>query len=512
MYSDILLEAAPARSNPSSAPRPSLTEQNTIAGRFPIFGTRQLCLIWLAGVLYAALCMAHWIGRPVPSGLVFNEMLSNLLQGRFDISPATIAGEAYIFKGHSYAYFGMFCALLRLPLLLTGNNGADVTGISLLIAAAISLACRLGIVATILNRAGRVNPVLRWAIIIAVAANGEAIQYLAPSIYQEVVSWGAALASIFVLLALRLVLGFAKPGAALYAAMALCAGLALLCKVTFGLGLYCAFGLLAAVQLWRSWPLGAQFVAALRKLAPAAAVLVLFAGLTGGVNYARWENPLTFMPLNLPKPGDKYFPPRPERLAKYGSNNVRRIPFALQYFFVPVWVLTDDSGKMISEPEQSELFDGVEFPPSSFFLSDPLTCILAVLGLGALTTRRPAWVDLAAARAVVAGLAVPTGVILTATYLAFRYRMEFYPAFDFLACIGLADLVWRERVLPKFVAPLFAGLAGFAMAAAFAGFLSYLLIGFGPATMFNMSRGWIGLLEDKVAGKNIYRPPFWFNK
>ena len=471
----------------------------------PLVGTRLLCLIWLIGAVYAFVCMSHWIIRPVPGGLVFNELLSNLLQGRFDISPATISGEAFSYQGRSYAYFGLFCAILRLPLLLSGHINVDMTGVSLLVAAMISLACRLFIVAAILNKAQNVHPLLRWAVLLAVVTNGESIQYLYPNIYQEVVSWSAALASLFVLLALRLVLGFVRPGAGHYALLALIAALALTCRVTAGLGLYCALGLMIGVQILRSWKLPGGLARFLRKLTPAAAILTIGLVLALGVNYARWGNPLTFVPLQYQAISNAQYPDRLPRLEQQGAMNLRRVPFSLQYYFAPVWAITNERGEFLLQSQQVELFDDVELPPSSLFLSDALLCLLAAFGLRALVARPSRLPDPVLGGAALTGLAIPAGLVLTVIGLTFRYRMEFYPAFDFAACIGLADLVWNKRPLPKFAAPLAAVLSLSSAAVALVSFLSYVLIGFGPATDFIVTRGWIGLLEDKVAGKNIYR-------
>lgn len=53
---------------------------------------------------------------PVRYAMTFNSMALNLLEGRFDVDPATIGNEAFLRGGRSYAYFGIFPALLRLPL------------------------------------------------------------------------------------------------------------------------------------------------------------------------------------------------------------------------------------------------------------------------------------------------------------------------------------------------------------------------------------------------------------
>lgn len=460
-------------------------------------------LVWLGGLVYAALVMTPHVGAPVRMGLVFNEMLSNLLHERFDLSPATVGGEAFERGGRSYAYFGVFCALLRAPLLLAGRMGVDMTGASILVAAALSLAARLGAASLVLDRFGA-GAAPRWAVLAAAATNGESIQYLHPSLYQEVVSWGCALAAVFVWLALRMVLGAVRRRGACYAAMAGVAGLALLCRVSFGLGLYCALSLMLAVELWsgrRALALGA------RMLAPAAAILVVFAGLAGGVNTARWGDPLSFVPLRYQKIAHRIYPDRAPRLQRYGEVNIRRVPFALQYYFAPVWGLTDRRGDLIFQAQQADLFEDVEAPPAALPLSDPVICLLAGTGVFALAFARGGVGDRRLAIAALAGLCVPAGLMLAAISLTFRYRMEFYPGLDLAAWLGLAALAERggAGAAAKYASPVLGALAVAGMAAAAVGLLAYALMPFGPATDLITARGWGGIMVDRLEGRDVYR-------
>ena len=90
--------------------RPAVAPADPDAGvRF-----RQLLLIWAAGFACSVILISGNIDITPARGLVFNEMLVRLLHGRFDISLATIGDEAIVHQGRTYAYFGIFCALLRL--------------------------------------------------------------------------------------------------------------------------------------------------------------------------------------------------------------------------------------------------------------------------------------------------------------------------------------------------------------------------------------------------------------
>ena len=457
----------------------------------------ELLLLWAAGMACVVLLVAGKIDTTPGQGLVFNEMLVRLLHGRFDLSPQVIGDEAILHGGRAYAYFGIFCALLRAPLLAFGQIGLDVTKASIVAAAAVSLGARLVALNLALNRAEGLSRPLRLVILGAVAIGGESLQFLRPSIFQEVCSWGAALASVFVLLAARRIFASDRNTAALYAGMAAVAGLALLCRVSFGLGLYAALGLMLSVEAWR----GRGRLLGLRAVAPAALILVLFAGAALGVNAARWDRPLTFVPfreqLALVRHGDD----RLQRLDRYGELNLRRVPFALQYYFAPVWALGDGKGGLLLQQPQLQLFDDVELPPSSFLLSDPVICVLAALGLWALARRRGRLADPMLSGAALAGLALPIGVMLAAISLCFRYRMDFYPALDFAACLGAASLRPDPARPPTLK---FLLLGGVGAATAVVGLSLYYFAPFGPTLDLDLSRGWRGPIQDMASGRNPY--------
>src|SRR5258707_14305498 len=54
--------------------------------------------------------------NPFGPYFVYNSMALHMLAVRFDVDPASIGPQAYIHGGRPYAYFGIFPALLRLPL------------------------------------------------------------------------------------------------------------------------------------------------------------------------------------------------------------------------------------------------------------------------------------------------------------------------------------------------------------------------------------------------------------
>src|SRR6185312_6290980 len=261
------------------------------AGRLPWLAT-------LAGLIVAAWyfvlpsLLAHQPALAAPFhpallGMAFNSMAQHLLNGRFDVDPAAIDFEAFLVGDRTVSYFGIFCALLRLPLALSGAlDRIDITQLSCLTATCIGAWFQVR--AVLVVRAACPPSARRTWLTVALLAiillGGQQIQFQRPSIYQEVLDWAGAEAMAFVFLAIRGLLTTRGFDRRTVAWMAVCAGLALLTRVTFGVGLYAAIGLLMLARV-RFYP-------------RAALILVGFALATGVVNQGRWGNPLVFADLS----------------------------------------------------------------------------------------------------------------------------------------------------------------------------------------------------------------------
>ena len=184
--------------------------------------------------------------------------------------------------------------------------------------------------------------------VVALLFGGPQIQFMRPSIFMESVLWAGAFAAAFVFLVLR---GWTREGgftAGLLMAAALVAGLCLLTRVSTGLGLYMALGL---IWLWRVWheirrPGAGPLARRLPVLAVPLLVLLSFAALVGLVNQQRWGNPLVFVDLSRALILE-HFPERLQHLREYGEFNPIRLGFGLIYYFLPIWVLRDSSGQLL---------------------------------------------------------------------------------------------------------------------------------------------------------------------
>jgi len=417
---------------------------------------------------------------PVTYGLTFNSMLLHLLQGRFDVDPAAIGYEGFVRDGAVYAYFGMFPALFRALFLPLSNFATtDFTRLSCLVADGLMALFKVLSALLVWRKAdapGRTT--LLSLVLVVILVSGPQIQFLRPSIYEEILLWADAFAAAFVFLILR---GWAREEgftAATMAALAIIAGLCLLTRVTTALGLYLALGF---VLLWHGWQeirkarISRQSPN-LRPLLFPLLILLAFAAATASINKQRWGNPLVFVDLDRTLMrvvnANRSMP-----LHDYGEFNPVRLGYGLLYYFVPVWVLRDDSGQLLWSGFVRRAIDTVELPPSSFLVSDPLLLGVALYGVvrlvrgNAIPRRAP--IVLAAV-----GLLVPIILMLIAIVMAFRYRMEFYPLFELCAFVGL----WLLLTAPsRRFEPVVGGAALASIFAAHFFWLLYMLSPFGSA-------------------------------
>jgi len=429
-----------------------------------------ILLVFMVLCYGVILCNAR-LHHPVwPMNRTFNSMIDHLVHGQFDVDPNTVGTEGYLRNGHVYAYWGITCALLRLPLLLFHRLDLDVTRWSCLIAVCLAGMMKIKTVLFLRRHCGSA-PASEWAfglMLAYIVLGGAEVGYLRSSIYQEVVFWAVAFAAGFVYFAVKgLVNG--QFTAVTLSWMAFAAGLATLTRVSTGIGLCAAFGLLLLVLLVKE--LRARRAFFTRRFLIPVAILTVFLIAVGTVNYYRWGKPTTFADLTLCVMNRDY-PDRIPREHLYGLFNLARIPLGLSYYFLPIWALQGGDGKLLFESTQTRLMDALELPPSSFFLTDLLPIAFIVfLGVALWTGRRSLaralrmeWelaqdeetqpplrlFSLAQGIALAAGLAVPCVLMLTAVSMNYRYRMEFYPEIDFLAFLGLYATVSNPALLARF--------------------------------------------------------------
>ncbi len=404
-----------------------------------------LVLVVIAFIYYIFLIAGHSfrLFEPTELGMSFNSMLEHLLRGQFDIDPHAIRFEGFVRNGKTYSYFGIFPAVLRLPLYAVGNLRYDVTRLYCALAATLGLGFQLASVAVISDELpkSRLRVITSIVLVLSLMFGGAQVQFLKSSIYQETIYWSSALASAFVYCALRGLIRQRAFSTRLTAVMATLAGLGLLTRVSTGLGLYVAVVLLLMSLAWsEANPIShrlSRFSRALacRRNLIAFAILLVFSMLCAIVNYGRWGNPLVFADFHT-----QFLYVRMHRVglvAEYGEFNIHRLWYGVIYYIVPIWPIIRSDGHFLFSEFETRMLDGVELPPGSFLLSDPVLLILgAAFFLRIRQVRKGHLMNLRAVAALMIGFSIPIFLMLTYMYMAFRFRMEFYPLVEFAAFLG----------------------------------------------------------------------------
>lgn len=434
---------------------------------------------------------------PERPNLGLNSMLEHLLRGEFDVDPSAMGDEGFYRDGRVYAYWGVFLALLRLPLIIIpGGMDIDITRLSALVAVSIAAHVKLRTLDIVFANTPEsvAKHLIYWPMVLTILFGGPQIEFLRGSVLQEICLWGGAFAAMFVCMAVRGI-AVGRFDTSSLCGMALAAGLALHTRVSIAVGLYVALGLLLlailvgqVLQEQRSgspgtW-LGRLSLHVLsRKILLPMLILLGFAVLAGLVNYQRWGNPLVFVDFRS-YIMNKFFPDRLPRMDAYGLFNLSRVPFGIVYFFFPIWVLRRSDGHLLFEEHQWRLMDSTELPPSTFFLTDPLLLLL-FLYAGWSLFRLGTWHGIKRSQvlAIATGLAAPWLLMLSAIYMTFRYRIEFYPLIEFGAFVGLLLLcsapireLWLRRIRVLAIVSAVVGIA-----CSHAILILYKLSEFGPA-------------------------------
>ena len=448
-----------------------------LPGRDPVIDSTQTRmmtagLISFAIVIYAtALFGAQFMPAAVPSpnlNLTFNSMAAHLLAGRYDVDPAIVGYEGFAVNGTVVAYWGVLPAVLRLPLMLfSGGHSWDFTALSCLAAVCCAAVAKIKTIRLIFRRfdshaviGNGMFLLLYWSVVVTILFSGPQIEFLKPSIYQEVCFWSGALAAIFAYWGVGgLVHG--RFVMSTLCALAITAGLALLTRVSTGVGLYAACGLLFAVLAVTRQPhaLRARLVLPLSLLA-------LFLGIAAWINYRRWGNPLIFADYHRYIMNVEH-PEWLTTLATYGLFNLARIPLGFCFYFVPM-VFPPASGGWFLQSGQAPLLDFAELPPSSFFLTDPLLIGLTLYGCRAIFGRTDrSVVDRTQSLSIALGLCTSGLLMLCAISMSHRYRIDFYPFIEFGAFIGLIHLLNRKVPLHRATGNFIIGAAATSIGASF---------------------------------------------
>ncbi len=256
-------------------------------------------------------------------GGAYDSQAEHFLRGDVDVDVDAIGHEAMIVNGKVRMYFGPFPALLRVPLNFIYPAGhGKWSRISGFCAGVIALFAFAGLVRTALCSSPLSSSARDWlgnACVIGFALGSPLLLLLGNlSIYDEAIIWGLALSlgAIFFAFRSRKAEGSALTGALL--GFSLCAGCALLSRVTFG-----APFILIAPFLALAIRLENRIINLAALLLPLGAALAFYVWLS----YARFGSPFG---VNF---GYYINPVHAEFAHKFGVFSPRRIPYSFADYF-----------------------------------------------------------------------------------------------------------------------------------------------------------------------------------
>ncbi len=407
---------------------------------------------------------------PEMFGRVFDNMLVHLLHGEFTVDRSVIDYEAFTRNGKTYSYFGIFPALLRLVAMpFTDVATVELARVSCLTAVVIFVALQLRMLLIAHNSLplARRIPWLLTVMAAATVLSGPQLYILGTaSIYQEPILWSAAMAAAFNLIVLRAALGGGGLRSRDLVSLAVLAGLAINTRPTIGAALYLGTVLLVIWTAWRRHEgeqrlsanprgIGTAIAALLRDRSFSWPVVVL--GLLGiavsVVNFERWGNPLTFGDFRL-NYWIHHSPGRLAALENYGNFNLGRMWVGALYYATGIPRVLRDVPPF--DAYLSARFIGIESPPIIPLFTNPLTILLAGIGLFRLWMRPQLPVDsVPILRLALIGNASAVAMIFMASGLAMRYRFDLAPFMTLAAFVGYRSIsltaaelseAWRKRL------------------------------------------------------------------
>jgi hypothetical protein len=185
---------------------------------------------------------------------IFGSMLVHMLHGQFYVDSDAVAYEAFTRNGHTYSYFGVFPALLRLVAIpFTDVAKAELARLSCQTAVVLFVALELRMLLMVHNSlpGGSRIPEFLIVMVAATVLSGPQLYILGSAwIYHEPVLWAAVLAAAFNLVVIGAAFGEGGLATRHLMGLSVLAGLAINTRPSIGVALYVGAVLLIA---WTAW-------------------------------------------------------------------------------------------------------------------------------------------------------------------------------------------------------------------------------------------------------------------
>jgi hypothetical protein len=403
-----------------------------------------------------------------PYGLWFSEFYDAqgdaFLDGRLDVPCTVIGYEAFSYGGRCYGYFGIWPALIRMPVnaLLPQFRGAW-TGLSAIAASAVFLLAAYAMLSTLgrcvfqLNRASRSFNGLSAVFLLASGLGSTNVFLLSrPVMYHEALLWGGALTAASLAFSLHHVLT-GKRQALFWAAL-----LALLAVHSRTLTGACALAACAVAPIWRglqSAEPGSTSMHRLRRipgnrsvqLGVSAALVVLIS--VSGISYLKFDT-LDPFPMHLHASHERRAMPQDVQAYDHNIFPFQNLIWNLRNYWLPheLGLSTNPPFVRVRIPSQEEL-DAIglaEFRRRSpdikiggveSYLSIPvsMTGLLFLSGIGIVMcgwhARARRWLP-----GIVACSLISASPIMVFVYASHRYLHEFAPFWVVAGSVGVCGI------------------------------------------------------------------------
>jgi hypothetical protein len=406
-----------------------------------LLGRRLAWVLSLASLLWSTALITNFdfkLFEAEKFGTLFNDMAERLLHLDMTIAPEQIGLEAFLRDGHTYTYFGIFPAFIRIPAILLGWNTLQLSRLSCLLALWIIAFATIRLTQGLLS-AHAVTKSARLIImagLASVAFSGPVIYVLASAVvYHELIFWAAAWTAVFnCIVVLRICTGQVLTQKD-FLLLALAAGCCVLTRITCGLALYVALGLLMAWPAIRSWFAPAALLDAARRSSLALLLAVAFVGIQAGVDYGRWGDPLIAYPpqyysqiLSSPRRAERL-----ENFRQHGLLDPIRVSIAVVYYGLGIKVDHEFPSVVTAH------YDMLEGPRTIVPLCAPWIIVCGALGLYAVLSESRRWWPI---MPLVIGNGVGFVLPLAVWDLALRYTFDGWGFVTLVAGLGtrwLAD-------------------------------------------------------------------------
>jgi len=391
-----------------------------------------------------------------PFGNFFDAQARSLLHGRWDVPASELFIEGFRRDGKVYEYFGVWPALLRMPLLAVSDSlYGRLAQLSMLLGAVVALTgfsllhWRIRQVLRPGTECGTLESMVVGAAVFCFGC-GTAFVFLTSRAwtYHEAIVWGVA----WSLLGFERLVAYATHASGRrLATVSVLTALAFASRASLGLGLAVALGLLLVVRLVAIARSRVERpTAAWTEVGAMTAAIVLPVALYAGVNFSRFGTPFSvpwtdqlLVTVNaharavLAENGGTYF-------------GLKFAPTTLMQYLRPDAIAPGALFPWLTFPHfrtpvvGDVLFDTLD-PASSLPASMPAVTLLAVVGLVALVRPPRAGTSVGGLRIALAGAAVGCIPVLAIAYVAQRYLADFLPALAIAALVGLQALLRRVR-------------------------------------------------------------------